>query len=84
MGNEAYRVSQFEAEEKIATLARTGGGGATIAKTKNGIVIGIWDKKLNMVKYDKEGKASEGGVQNSGDCAMNVEKVQNILLKAGY
>lgn len=48
----------------LATLSRTGGGGATIARTKNAIIIGIWDKNSVM---------SNNKNQNAGDTGLAVE-----------
>ena len=56
-------------------LARFKGGGASIMKTKNAIVIGMWNKDMVM---------TNNATQNAGDCAMQVEKVANLLKDAGY
>ena len=75
MGGKKYVMTTHDAEANIAMLTRTGGGGGTIAKTKNCIIIGIWDKTAMM---------SNNKNQNAGDCAMNVEKVHKLLVDAGY
>jgi hypothetical protein len=56
-------------------MSRTGGGGAVVARLKDGIVVGIWHKDIPM---------SKGGNQNMFDCAMNVEKLGNYLRELGY
>jgi hypothetical protein len=35
---------RHDAEDNVAYLSRQGGGGACICRTKNALVIGIWDK----------------------------------------
>ena len=59
----------------VGTLTKMGGGGGIVAKTKNAIVIGLWDKN---------GVMSNNLKQNTGDCSLNVEKVQKLLNDAGY
>ena len=44
-------------------------------KTKNAVVIGTWSK---------DGIMTNNMNQSAGDVAMQVEKVANILLEAGY
>ena len=44
-------------------------------KTKNAIVIGIWNKEAMM---------TNNMVQNAGDCCLQVEKIANLLKEAGY
>ena len=75
MGGQKYLMTTHDAETNVAMLTRTGGGGGTVAKTKNAIIIGIWDKTAMM---------SNNKNQNAGDCAMNVEKVHKLLTDAGY
>ena len=75
MGNQKFVMTQHDPETNAAYLTRTGGGGATVARTKNAIIIGIWDKNAVM---------SDNKNQNSGDCSLNVEKVHKILNDFGY
>ena len=35
-------------EDNVTYLSRTGGGGACVAKTKNALIIGVWDKNAKM------------------------------------
>ena len=48
MGNHKFVMTQHDPETNAAYLTRTGGGGATVARTKNAIIIGIWDKNAVM------------------------------------
>ena len=48
LGNQKFMLTRHIEENKVAYLSRQGGGGACIAKTKNAIVIGIWDKNVIM------------------------------------
>lgn len=75
MGKEKFLYVKQETDTQSTYLSRTGGGGAVIAKLKDGVVIGIWHKDLVM---------SKGGNQNMSDCAMNVEKLGTFLRDAGY
>ena len=75
MGNQKFVMTEHDPETNAAYLTRTGGGGATVARTKNAIIIGIWDK--NSVMSDNKN-------QNAGDCSINVEKVHKLLTDAGY
>jgi len=59
----------------VTYLSRFGGGGACIAKTKNAIVIGIWDKNIIM---------SNNQPQTAGDCNDLTEKVAKILRDLEY
>ena len=59
----------------VAQLTRQGGGGACIMRTKNALVIAIWDKDTLM---------SNNKNQNAGDCNMLVETVGGFLKEAGY
>jgi hypothetical protein len=75
IGKEKFLYIKTESDTQSTYLSRTGGGGAVIAKLKDGLVIGIWHKDIVM---------SKGGNQNMADCAMNVEKLGNFLREAGY
>jgi hypothetical protein len=44
MANQKYMLLQHNASTQVVYLAREGGGGACIARTKTAIVIGIWNK----------------------------------------
>jgi hypothetical protein len=57
-------------EDGVAYLSRMGGGGACIARTKNAIVIGMWDKNTIM---------SNNQPQTAGDCNDLTEKVARYL-----
>ena len=45
-GNEKYLMRSFE--EGISILGRNGGGGATIVRTKQLILVGLWEKEGMM------------------------------------
>ena len=53
-------------DEGLTQLSRMGGGGATVARSAKGIVIGIWDKEKLMTNDLN---------QNAGDVAMAVERI---------
>jgi hypothetical protein len=55
-------------------MSREGGGGAVVAKIKDAIVMGFWKKDLAMSK----------GVQNQGDCALQVEDMAAYLKDKGF
>lgn len=75
MGNEKYMFVRHDAEAMLTQMSRAGGG-ATICKLKKGgIVIGI---------YNKDDLMSNGGNQNPGDCAFQVEMVAEFLRGEGY
>ena len=46
MGNQKYVMQT--AEDGVAQLTRLGGGGACVARTKQAVVIGLWDKTALM------------------------------------
>jgi len=48
MGGLKFVLTTHDSEDNIAMLTRMGGGGATVARTKNALVIGIWDKTAIM------------------------------------
>ena len=75
MGGQKFVMTTHDPETNVAMLTRTGGGGATIGRTKNAVIIGIWDKNVVM---------SDNKTQNAGDCSLNVEKVHKILTDFGY
>ncbi len=55
LANQKYMFIKHNPESNSAYLGREGGGGACIAKTKQAIVIGIWNKAAVM---------SDGTLQN--------------------
>ena len=65
----------IRSDEGVTYLSMQGGGGACICKTKNAVLIGVWDKNAVM---------SNNKPQNSGDCNDLVEKVAGLLKKEGY
>ena len=75
LGGMKYVLTSYDQSCSLAMLARFKGGGACVMKTKNAIVIGMWNKDLVMTNNSS---------QNQGDCAMQVEKVANKLKEAGY
>ena len=48
MGKCKFMMVNHVAEDQVTYLSRQGGGGACIAKTKQAIVIGIWNKDIMM------------------------------------
>ena len=68
-------MTSYDNSCSLAMLVRFKGGGASVMKTKNAIVIGMWNKDMVM---------TNNATQNAGDCAMQVEKVANLLKDAGY
>ena len=65
----------IKSEEGTTYLSKQGGGGACLSRTKNAILIGVWDKNAVM---------SNNTPQNSGDCNGQVEKVAKFLKEQGY
>ena len=61
---------RHDAEDQVAYLSRAGGGGACIVRTKNALVIGIWDKNSMM---------SNNQPQVAGDCNELTERVARFL-----
>ena len=55
------------------------GGGAIIAKTKQTLLVGTWNKELEMVN---DGKSK--GRQNTGDCEKSVLEMAKLLISEGY
>ena len=75
MGNQKYMLIKHIPEKDAAYLGREGGGGACVARTKQCVIIGIWNKA---------GVMSNGQLQNSGDCNELVEKMAEYLKSSGY
>ena len=48
MGNLKFMMVRHDPDDKVTQLGRQGGGGACIVRTKNALVIGIWDKNALM------------------------------------
>ena len=48
MGGLKFVLTTHDAEDNVGMLTRMGGGGATVARTKNALIIGIWDKTAIM------------------------------------
>ena len=65
----------IKSDDGVTYLSRQGGGGACIARTKNAVLVGIWDKNAVM---------SNNKNQNSGDCNDLVERVAKFLKEQGY
>ena len=65
----------ISAEEGVAFMSKSGGGGAIAAKTGKAYVVGFWDKTGIMT--DKKN-------QNSGDVSINVERVAKFMNAAGF
>ena len=75
LGGMKYVVVNHDPTVNLVQCSKQGGGGCSIMKTKNAVVIGMWAKDAVM---------SNNVSQSAGDCALQVEKVANMLLKAGY
>ena len=60
-------------------MSRQGGGGATVAKTKMGLILGVWTKE-GMINNITKGKQL---ACNSGACTMRVKAVAKIIADAG-
>ena len=75
LGGMKYVMVNHDPAVNLAQLSKQGGGGGAVMKTKNAVVIGMWAKDAVMTNNVN---------QSSGDCAMQVEKVANMLIKAGY
>ena len=75
MNNQKYMLIKHNPENNSVYLGREGGGGACIARTNTAVVIGIWNKSLEM---------SNGKLQNAGDCNELVEKMAEYLKSSGY
>eukprot|EP00347_Sterkiella_histriomuscorum_P018685 403344567 len=75
MNNQKYMLVKHNAENNSAYLGREGGGGACVARTKQCVVIGVWNKA---------GVMSNGQLQNAGDCNDLTEKMAQYLTASGY
>jgi hypothetical protein len=74
MGQEKFVFIRHDAESNVCYMSREGGGGATTAKIKDAVIIGIWKKDVPMSK----------GVQNQGDCGLQVEDMASYLKDKGF
>merc|ERR1712060_31147 len=63
LGGMKYVMTNHDPDVNLAILTKTGGGGASIMKTKNAIVIGMWNKEAIMTNNVN---------QNAGDCTLQV------------
>ena len=61
MGGMKYVLTSHDTSCNLAMLTKQGGGGAAIMKTKNAIVIGMWNKDAVMTNNMN---------QSSGDCSL--------------
>ena len=75
LGGMKYVMNSHDPSCNLAQLTKLGGGGAAVMKTKNAVVIGMWNKEAVMTNNMN---------QNAGDCALQVEKVANLLVAAEY
>ena len=73
-GGEKYIFMNHDSEIKFTQLNKTGGG-ACICRTRNAIIVGIWEKAEMM---------TNNMTQNNGDCGMRVEIVAKTLKDFGY
>ena len=48
IGGVKYVMTSYDQSCNLAMLSKAGGGGTCIMKTKNAIVIGIWNKDMVM------------------------------------
>ena len=74
MGNTKFVFVRHDPEEKVVSLTKVNGG-ACVVKTKNAIVIGMWDKNIVM---------SNNQPQTMGLCNEAVELVAKSLKELGY
>ena len=70
MGKVKFVMTTHDDEDNFSYLSRMGGGGATVAITEKALVIGIWDKNLQM---------SNNVAQNGGECSGLVERVAKFM-----
>ena len=75
---------EFKEGVNFAKLSRKddgerAGGGAIIAKTKQTLLVGTWNKELEMFH---DGKSK--GRQNTGDCEKSVLDMAKLLISEGY
>ena len=75
MGGMKYVMITHDQTAMLAIMSRQGGGGASVMKTNNAVVIGTWNKDAVMTNNMN---------QSGGDCAMRVEVVAKQLKEAGY
>ena len=60
---------------KFVVLTRQGGGGATICKTSQCIVVGVWDKDQKFTTTE----TGKTGNQNTGQNQMNIQALSKRL-----
>ena len=75
LNNQKYVFVNHDQEEKSTQLSRVGGGGAHIARLKEAVLIGIWEKDV---------KQSDGKDQSNGMASLRVDTVSGILKGAGF
>ena len=75
MGHTKFMMVRHDPEESVCYLSRMGGGGACVAKTKQALVIGIWDKNIVM---------SNGQPQTAGDCNDLTERVAKFMKEQNF
>jgi len=75
LGGEKYMFTSNN--DGLTQLSRRGGGGASLMKTNTALVIAFWKK-------DKPFTGGKNGVQNAGDCAMQVEAMAKYLIGLQY
>ena len=49
MGKTKFMMVSHDPETNVCYLSRLGGGGGCVARTKQAIVIGLWDKNIVML-----------------------------------
>ncbi len=75
MANQKYMFVRHDPSSNTVYLGREGGGGACVVRTKQCIVIGVWNKAAIM---------SDKKPQTQGNCNMQVEAMGAYLTSAGY
>ncbi len=74
IGGQKYIFMKHEKDPYFTQLSKDNGG-ALLAKTRNAVVIGIWDKSELM---------TDNQAQNNPDAGLRVEVVANLLRDAEY
>ena len=75
IANQKYMFIKHNPENDSVYLGRQGGGGACIVRTKQCIIIGVWNKA---------GVMSNQKLQSAGDCNERVESMAKYLAASGY